>query len=371
MRLRYIHIAVIFISSPSCAQDLHNNTSIFIPNNISVYAGDVDNRGFIQNNGTIEVTGNWNNRDVYQGLGTIILSGRNQEIDNNNQAIENLLIDGGGKKSLEGKVTINGSLELVSGIIEIKNGNELLIDGDASIEGGSSSSFVEGSLTIEGTGYKFFPVGVKNTYYPITLTQVRGLKPVLTITSFKDLPAVTTLRTIEVNNANYWTVEVAGGSYQGSPVMIPNTMDEERIAFITANDLEDEFKVIEAEVDNSSIMSKEEIKRSIIATGIIPPEPIKAGYLSTSMSPNAHNADNRAIRIFGTEMSDTNFSFFVFNRFGNTVFESRSLSAMTTDGWDGTFNGQFVPAGAYPYKLTYVDYEGREMNKTGFITIVY
>lgn len=370
-RLKHIYLALTIMSSLAYSQDVHNSSSIFIPNTISVYIDNVNNNGFIQNNGAIEITGDWKNTSIYQGLGTIVLSGSDQAIDNNNQDIQNLLVDGGGIKSLGGNIAINGSLELANGIIKVNSNQNLLIDDEGTIEGGSTSSFIEGALRIKGTGYKFFPVGTNKTYYPITLTDVQGLNPVIEINSFQDFPNVSTDHEIDINQSYYWTQKLIEGSYSGSPVMVPYNVNDEKIAFVTADNFKDQFNVIETETGNGSITSKDNIRQSIIAIGTVPPEPVQPGYLSTSMSPNAQNPDNRLIKLFGSEMSDTNFSFVVFNRWGNLLFESRSLTAMASDGWDGKHNGQLLPAGAYPYKLTYVDHEGREGNKTGFITIVY
>src|SRR4051812_26993798 len=82
------------------AQSLINSTSIFIPGSVTIHANNVENNGFIRNNGTIETTGNWKNKNVYQGQGTTAFTGNNQSIDNNGQDIHHLLISGGSSKSV-------------------------------------------------------------------------------------------------------------------------------------------------------------------------------------------------------------------------------------------------------------------------------
>jgi gliding motility-associated-like protein len=358
------------------SQDIYNNSSIFIPAGLTVYVDDIRNFGFIQNNGTLEVEGDWENGDIYQGLGTVILSGTNQDINNNGQAVQSLLIDGDGAKSLEGKLVINGSIEFASGIFRVGREDTLLVRSGAHVEGGSASSFVEGKLTIEGTGYKFFPVGRKNSYYPITLTQVRGVDPVVEIVAYEDLGDIRTSRELDINYKNFWTQRKISGSYDGSPVMVTYTNElqrREKMAFVAGREMDKEFDVVEdSGTEGQGVaVSKDPIDQLIIAIGKIPAEPITPGYMSTTLSPNAQDPANRHIRIFGNEMGDSNFSFKVFNRWGDAMFESTSFAAMTSDGWDGRHNGQLLPAGAYPYFLSYVDQEGREGRKTGFITIVY
>jgi gliding motility-associated-like protein len=378
LRLTYV-LALVGIAAVANAQSIHNASSIFIPNSITVYAGDLNNSGFIQNNGTIEASGNWKNENVYQGLGTIILSGDDQLFDNHDQPVENLLIDGGGEKSLNGKLIITSSIDLASGIFKVGEDDTLLVRDRARVEGGSSASYVEGPMTIEGTGFRFFPVGRGGFYYPFKLTDVRGVSPVIMITAFKDLPDVRTSGEVAIDPSVYWTMNTTGGSFDGSPVSAPHhyeIADPERIVFVAGDDLEDEFQIVdndglESVGSMSFVVSKDPIARSIVAIGETPEKPVIPGYLSTSMSPNASNPDNRLIKFFGPDTKRENFNLQVFNRFGNTVFGSSSLDDMATVGWDGKSGGQLLPAGAYPYRITYVNRRGKEETRSGFITIVY
>jgi gliding motility-associated-like protein len=103
----------------------------------------------------------------------------------------------------------------------------------------------------------------------------------------------------------------------------------------------------------------------------LPDEPMRPSYLSTTLSPNAANVINRAVRLQGADLVDNGFEFEVYNRWGNQLFRSTSLSYMSTTGWDGTQAGQLLPSGAYPYRAAYRDRTGKEIQQTGFITIVY
>ena len=369
----------VIMSTTAVSQSIHNSSMLFVPKSVSIYSDDFENDGFVQNNGTIEVTGNWNNHQVYQGLGSIILSGTDQSISNNDQAIEDLLISGGGTKSVDGKLTINGSIQFAAGIVEVDSRDALLVRKDASIEGGSASSFVDGALAIEGTGYKFFPVGRGGSYYPVLLPDVRGMNPTTQITAHKDLPFVKTLSPVEVDQSVYWTLNTISGKFNGSRVAVgyhAETDEPERIVFVVADDVGDEFSIVDNDGFESSngtdyITSNEVINQSIIAMGTLPEKPALPGYLSTTMSPNASNPDNRFIKVFGPDIRSDNFHFHVVNRWGNVIFESRSLADMTTEGWDGRHGGQLVPAGAYPYRLSYADRKGKAATVTGFITIIY
>ncbi len=58
--------------------------------------------------------------------------------------------------------------------------------------------------------------------------------------------------------------------------------------------------------------------------------------------------------------------FNVFDRWGNKLFESKSLD----DGWDGTYNGVKMPMGTYIWNLTGLLEDGTNISKTGNVTIV-
>jgi gliding motility-associated-like protein len=58
--------------------------------------------------------------------------------------------------------------------------------------------------------------------------------------------------------------------------------------------------------------------------------------------------------------------FRVFNRWGNVVFETRSIS----EGWDGTFNGAPQPLGVYVYEVQANTYDGQLINLHGNVTLL-
>ncbi|HEX8061044.1 MAG TPA: gliding motility-associated C-terminal domain-containing protein [Cyclobacteriaceae bacterium] len=380
MTLRIIYIVLIIAASNNlAAQSIYNSTSIFIPQSITVYSGDVENNGLILNSGTLETNGNWNNQYVYQGLGTIVLSGTDQSIDNNNQAVQHLLVNGAGSKTLSGKLFIDGSIEFAAGIVKVGANDTLVVRDGATIEGGSVASFVEGALTVGGTGYKFFPVGRASTYYPVSFTDITGVGVVTQLAAFTNMPMVRTTSPVTVDKSVFWERKTITGSFFGSPILASiamNITDPQKIVFVTGRDLQSEFNVVENNgiqtIDGISFaLSKTPIQDSFLAIGESIEKPAMPAYLSTTLSPNASNPENRIIKMFGADIDPASFHFVVMNRWGNTVFESRSLDIMSTDGWNGRDGGQLLPSGPYPYALSYVDATGKEQAKRGLITIIY
>ena len=53
--------------------------------------------------------------------------------------------------------------------------------------------------------------------------------------------------------------------------------------------------------------------------------------------------------------------FYVFNRFGQRVFESNE----TTLGWDGTFNGEPQPIDTYVFRVIAKGFDGHRVERTG------
>lgn len=60
------------------------------------------------------------------------------------------------------------------------------------------------------------------------------------------------------------------------------------------------------------------------------------------------------------------FSFIVFNRYGQTVFETRDYAK----GWDGTLNGKKQPSGSYVYRIKYTNIFGAEIVENGTVLLI-
>ena len=123
-----------------------------------------------------------------------------------------------------------------------------------------------------------------------------------------------------------------------------------------------------------SVMAQTAEKRSVvIGSRTEKPKWCEADfYLSTALSPNAVQAGNRTVKIFGERLSEDEFRFAVFDRWGTIVYQSTSLESMATNGWDGrSITGAALVSGTYPYRLTAVDKSGKRFEKKGVITIIY
>ncbi|HEX2684408.1 MAG TPA: gliding motility-associated C-terminal domain-containing protein [Ferruginibacter sp.] len=60
------------------------------------------------------------------------------------------------------------------------------------------------------------------------------------------------------------------------------------------------------------------------------------------------------------------FTFMVFNRYGQKVFETTEYGK----GWDGSFKGKFQPAGTYVYRITFTNIFGWETVENGTVLLI-
>lgn len=78
-------------------------------------------------------------------------------------------------------------------------------------------------------------------------------------------------------------------------------------------------------------------------------EVILVAFAPDVFSPNG-DGRNESFKIYDLE-SVSNFTFSIFDRAGNTVFESTDLNEVTVRGWDGTKGGTEVPTGTYYWRV--------------------
>lgn len=163
------------------------NDSVMLLNNLSV-AGDVSlNSGTLALNGhllTVDGKSNSGGGDVSGGNGSLNITGTGgtMTLENGNNTLDNVTVnlDGTGNSfSLNGDVTVNGTLSLQNGILNIGN-STLTIGTGGSISGGSQNSYVamipDGMLNINinAGGSMTYPVGTTTSYEPVMITANTG-----------------------------------------------------------------------------------------------------------------------------------------------------------------------------------------------------
>jgi gliding motility-associated-like protein len=81
-----------------------------------------------------------------------------------------------------------------------------------------------------------------------------------------------------------------------------------------------------------------------------PPELIKI-FFPNAFTPNGDGL-NDEFKVVTNSIDIEHFSLSIFNRWGALVYQTNDIS----QGWDGTFNGEYCQAGSYVYKIAYSNY---------------
>lgn len=367
------------------AQTLTNATNIFIPEGLEVHLdGDLKSEGFIQNQGSFFVSGNWSNSNVYQGIGKVILNGDvPQNFFNNKNAVHHLVVDGAGPKNIQDKLPITNRMDLILGVVNVTDIDTLLLATNATIGGGSTESFVDGALTCEGIGYKFFPIGKNGNYYPVELLNITGINPVSEFEVFEDLPAINIPSSLDLYSDVFWQRKSISGTFISSPLSLGYPIPDDytnrhQIDILQSEALDQEFSILnntrvayETGVDKV-ISDNGSTGRIFVLGESIPVDGIPGEfYLSTSLSPRASDPDNRLVKVFGNKLVEGNFQFLVYNRWGLMVYENTSLQDMILKGWDGRHKGEYLPSGAYPYILKAMTKTGDKIERKGVVSIIH
>jgi hypothetical protein len=386
----YFGLHVLFalaVGMPSArCQDVVNQSNLFVPDGIEIHIdGSFANGGFVMNQGTVFVTGDWKNTNVYQGVGLVVLNGpQDQGFFNNKNAVAMLAIDGLGVKHITDLVPVTNELHLLSGIVRVTSSDTLALGQSAIIKGGSPQSYVEGPLTYAGTGYKFFPIGKNGNYNPVEMLNITGINPVISLELYENLPAINAPEDVTVYRDVYWERKTVRGTYLESPLSIgfdvPDNFTSRHMIEILEGDTRaasfTKLGRVTVTYDNvlDKVTSDNGLARNIfVIGGSTPPDGLPGQfYFSTSLSRYAADPDNQVVKVFGDQLSGESFRFMVFNRWGKVVYESNSLKEMIVTGWDGTSqgDGEYLPSGSYPFVLQDKMKSGEQMEKKGIISIV-
>lgn len=88
-------------------------------------------------------------------------------------------------------------------------------------------------------------------------------------------------------------------------------------------------------------------------------------YVPSAFTPD-NNGLNDGFKPIGTGISASNYSFRIFNRWGEKIFESTSLK----QAWFGNFKGLMVPSAVYIWRLECRANNGRFIKRTGHVTLI-
>lgn len=89
-------------------------------------------------------------------------------------------------------------------------------------------------------------------------------------------------------------------------------------------------------------------------------------YIPSAFTPN-DDGINDYYHISGLNLTDEDFEFLIYDRWGHIVFQS----SVPSKEWDGTVNGKYAPTGTYTYRLLFTDTDGNHQTRFGCISLFY
>ena len=342
-------------------------------NTISVVSvkGNVTLLGTVHHQGTLLIHHNlFGGSTFLSSEGSLHLVGSDQQVWLESASLSSLSIRGGGTKQLSNKLTILKELSLVDGILQPDESSQLMLGSSAQLNGGSSTSYVDGFLYHTGTGEKFYPVGKNGTYAPATLLKVTGSNPTVGMAYFPSAP---------FNGAEFhWQQSVIDGTYDGSPVELTFTnknADYEayshELLVLAAEDHSGRYTALGQSSlgirgNRFTIASDHATAQPILTVGFDIPEDTKHLYLPNAFSPTAPDAEDRRIKVYGQKISSRNFYFAIQDTWGTLVYETASWEEASAQGWSGSVSTANIAA-TYRYRLEGEFIGGKRFRQTGTI----
>ncbi len=92
--------------------------------------------------------------------------------------------------------------------------------------------------------------------------------------------------------------------------------------------------------------------------------PIELVSIPNAFTPNGDGLNDEFIPKIKAISS---FTMDIFNTWGERIY---STVGVESKGWNGTYQGQMLPAGNYMYRITYSSRDGKQFEKTGGITLI-
>jgi hypothetical protein len=95
-------------------------------------------------------------------------------------------------------------------------------------------------------------------------------------------------------------------------------------------------------------------------------------FVPNIFSPRSSHADNRTLKVFGTNIQAGDFMFRVFNRWGQVVYETNSLTQARQEGWNGGMlnSTDELPVGVYTFTVKGKYLDGTSFEKVGTATLM-
>ncbi|WP_176214806.1 gliding motility-associated C-terminal domain-containing protein [Reichenbachiella faecimaris] len=376
-RFSYFLILGIVSTSQVKAQNLMTNDHalVAIGNDVPfTVQGNLSNQGMMLNEGDLRLLGDWTNVGNYSSVsGTFYLLGSDPLFESGSSTYQHLGISTMGNLSLASDLTISGTLELISGVMNFLGDASLTIEEDAVILGGDESSYVNGLLYSAQQGEVHYPIGTDQSYLPVELLNVQSSVPVGIVAMGEELDVTLSQALESISPNRYWQI-MKNADFSVDGLVLPVTNEH----FISS-----ESEAVIAYTENLgsplTILGQSEFTGSTTSGSITSNTPILSGYyllgdkglalppvkvinIVTPLQDGKHDF----LRIENIEFYEENVVE-IFNRQGKMVFSMLGYNNLDRvfRGDANVGNGELLPTGNYFYTVN-LDGSKRE---SGFVYI--
>lgn len=337
---------------------------------------DLINKDSVINGGAISLTGDWYNTGAYLSSGeTLMLNGATQQVFTHNaQSVNNLIINNASGINITTDVNITSGLTLQKGIVSVVAGKQVMMSENASIQGGSSESFISGAIYHTGTGDKFYPIGKNGQYAPVKLANIEGDQPVIGVEFFDEHLALDVMNDFK-QEPFYWQFQTLSGDYERANLtaqMSTSAITQSgNLLMAVANNAEDTLKTLSSTENHRadgwlSFTNSLSDRITYLTLGIIKlPENIV--YIPNAVSPMAPNAEDRTVKIYSKHVESTDFQWTIWDAWGHVVYHTKSYEQASTIGWQKAHEER--NSGIYQYLLHARLTNGQVYSKTGNIVL--
>lgn len=366
--------------------------------------GDLDNNGVIQNRGTLSLYGDWLTNANFNGLqGKLqFLGGSNQMVSPPQLTVSELVINQGGEVNFPGnQYIILDKIDFQFGNIKPGDDTRFVLEPTVKVEGGSNSSYFDGTLIAKGSGIKTFPVGSDGLYAPVTLLSVFGLNTEIAAKFNKEnsVDPIPGDSLLGVSHRGLWELQLINGATDPTKVELefseedltdfrrPNNIrhrvNSPVIAYSTNPEGIYQSLGVESINDSDSltfgtIVSEFTLQPSLgqkiyLAVGLAPRVPSEGLYfIPEAFSPQASDPKNQTFKIFGQHISEDGFNLQIYNRYGVVVYTTNSFAEANQNGWNGQNQktGADEPAGVFYYTIKFQFETGLPVQQKGAFYLV-
>lgn len=346
------------------AQSLYNDALLTINGAVLAVSDSVVNKGILDNNGQLLLSGSWNNLGDYTpGTGSVVLRGSGKQyVDQHAQSFASLTIDGGSDKFLLSDMTVSNELTFVAGHVIPLGYARVRLSKGAVVSGAGDEGHVVGSVQWTGAGSWIFPVGNGEDYLPVQIMDISDPDASGLVREFDCDDQLQPDPTIaSISGQRYWIFTAYSGSLDGARIGLVVRNDQglasepDQLVVSWAPSLPGPFVSLgqssfSGSLSSGGITSSGAPASGFYALATLPGE-LPAIDVFNALSINGDN-QNEYLRIGEIERFPRN-TVSIFNRWGDKVFEMEGYN-----NEDRVFAGErnvgqtdTLPPATYFYKI--------------------